>query len=57
MCTKEIKKADKQIKTFGKKVTANKKSAEEFLKNIGVLTSGGNVSKHYQELCIQHDQD
>lgn len=57
MCTKEIEKADKQIKTHGRKVSANKESAEEFLRKIGVLTSDGKVSRHYKELCTQHAQD
>ncbi len=57
MCTREIEKADKEIKAFGKKVSTDKKSAERFLKSIGVLTSKGDVSKHYKKLCIPHAQD
>jgi hypothetical protein len=57
MCTREIEIADREIKVFGKKVSTDKKSAERFLKSIGVLTSKGEVSKHYKKLCIPHAQD
>lgn len=57
MRTREIQKADKQIKKHGRKVSANKVSAEIFLKKIGVLTSNGNVNGPYRKLCTQHDQD
>jgi carbamoylphosphate synthase large subunit len=57
MCNKEIEKADKQIKAFGKKISSNKKLSEEFLRSIGILTPDGMVSEHYKELYIQHAQD
>ena len=56
MTTKEIRDFKKVIKAKAKKVSKSKSSARAFLVSTGIITSKGNLTKSYSNLCIQPKQ-
>jgi hypothetical protein len=42
-----VKRAEKQIKDYAKRSTANKKTAREVLISLGIYTKSGKLSKRY----------
>ena len=56
MCKTEFEKFDAKLKSYGRKLTTSKKKSEEFLHKIGVTKKNGDLSSHYQNLCIHQDR-
>lgn len=57
MTDKEKKDFSKTIDEYMTDVLKSKSSSEKFLKDIGVITKGGKVSKNYKNLCIPQNRD
>ena len=53
MTTREVKDFKKVIKAKTRTVSKSKSSARAFLISIGIITSKGNLTKSYANLCIQ----
>ena len=51
---KEFSRAIREYKTH---VLKSKNSSQKFLREIGIITKGGKLSKNYKNLCIPQEQD
>lgn len=57
MTTREVKDFKKVIKAKTRTVSKSKSSAKAFLVSTGIITSKGNLTRSYSNLCIQPKQD
>jgi hypothetical protein len=57
MTTREVRDFKKVIKAKTRTVSKSKSSAKAFLISTGIITSKGNLTKSYSNLCIQPKQD
>jgi hypothetical protein len=57
MTTREVRDFKKVIKAKTKTVSKSKSSARALLISSGIITSRGNLTKSYSNLCIQPKQD
>jgi len=46
---KSIKKTLRRMRQFAKELSGDEKKAEQFLKDVGLLTKKGNLSSHYYD--------
>lgn len=57
MTTREVKDFKRAIKAKTKTVARSKSNAKAFLVSTGIITSKGNLTKSYSNLCIQPKRD
>ena len=57
MTTREIRDFKRVIKAKTRTVAKSKTNAKAFLVSTGIITSKGNLSKSYSNLCIPLKQD
>ena len=57
MTAREVRDFKRVIKAKTKNVAKSKSSAKAFLVSTGIITSKGNLTKSYSNLCIQPKQD
>ena len=57
MTTREVRDFKKVIKAKTRTVSKSKSNAKAFLVSTGIITSKGNLTKSYSNLCIQPKQD
>tara|TARA_R110000868_G_scaffold177159_1_gene415454 strand:+ start:293 stop:466 length:174 start_codon:yes stop_codon:yes gene_type:complete len=41
-----------ELRAYKKEVTSSKESSRKFLKDVGIITEKGNLTKNYRNLCI-----
>jgi|GEM_PF-1662330 hypothetical protein len=56
MSDKDLNNYLKKLDSFNKKVSSSKTASRKFLRDMGVLTKSGKVSKSYQSLSTQPSQ-
>lgn len=57
MTTREVRDFKRAIKAKTKTVARSKSNAKAFLVSTGIITSKGNLTKSYSNLCIQPKRD